>query len=122
MIVYHYTSQEAYNEIMRTREFRYSSISTAFDAAYGIGWYFTDLAPHTTSEEGLCQLWGRCVPERTNRYLVFDIEDSSLLHETRPNIYRLPLNYISEGVINLDMEYTSEGRVVIRFIRGGIRE
>lgn len=58
MIVYHYTSEKAYYEIMGTGEFRLSTISTAYDAAYGIGWYFTDLAPYQTLDEELCQLWG----------------------------------------------------------------
>jgi len=119
MIVYHYTSEEAYNQIMRTKEFLPSFFSTALDAVYGEGWYFTDLPPSSSDEE-LYQLWGQPVPERVKRYLVFDI-DKSLLQNTRDHVYRLPLETIKGGILKLDSTYTLQGRTVIRFIRGGER-
>jgi len=118
MIVYHYTSEDAFNQIMRDSSFRPSSFSTALDATYGEGWYFTDLAPHVPDSE-LCQIWGRCVPERVNRCLVFDIDDS-LLQNTRPHVYRLPLERIQGGVIML-VNYYIKDKIVIRFMTWRIR-
>jgi len=117
--VYHYTSEEAYNQIMRTKEFIPSFFSRALDAVYGEGWYFTDLPPFSSDEE-LYQLWGQPVPERTKRYLVFDI-DRSLLQNTRDHVYRLPLERIEGGILRINLRYTLQGRTVIRFIRGGRR-
>jgi len=120
MIVYHYTSEEAYNEIMRTNEFRPSFFSTALDAAYGPGWYFTDLDPNTPDSQLYYYLWRQPVPERVKRYLEFDI-DSSLLENTRIHIYRLPLDRIKGGVIRLNTKYYWGNKVVIEFRKGGIR-
>ncbi len=98
MIVYHYTSEEAYNEIVRTNEFRSSSFSTALDAAYGEGWYFTDLDPNTTDRDLFSHLWRQSVSERAKYYLEFDI-DAGLLQNTRLHVYRLPLDRIRGGII-----------------------
>jgi hypothetical protein len=120
MIVYHYTSDEACNEIIRANEFRPSFFSTTFDAAYGEGWYFTDLPPNTRDEELYRHLWGQHVPQRVRCYLEFDI-DGGLLQNTRLHVYRLPLDRVRGGVIKLNANYTLHNRVVIRFIRWGRR-
>lgn len=119
MIVYHYTTKESYNEIMRTREFQPSFFSTALDAVYGEGWYFTDLPPLSSNEE-LYQIWGQPEPERVECYLVFDIDYSTLLQDTRPNVYKLPLERMRENTIKLTSYYV-ENKIVIKFIRGGNR-
>ena len=62
MIVYHYTEERAYNEIIETNEFKPSNFSTSLDCTYGEGWYFTDLTPNMSNQE-LCQLWGQLVPK-----------------------------------------------------------
>jgi hypothetical protein len=120
MIVYHYTSKESYDEIMRTKEFRPSFFSTALDAAYGEGWYFTDLDPTTSDERLYYYLWRQPVPERVKRYLVFNIENT-LLQQTRAHVYRLPLDTLQEPIIRLNMAYRLRDKIVISFIRGGTR-
>jgi len=119
MIVYHYTTEDAYDEIIRAKEFVPSFFSTALDAVYGKGWYFTDLRPSTSDEE-LYQIWGQPEPERVERYLVFDI-DSTLLQSTRLHVYRLALECMQENIIKL-MNYYIENKVVIKFIKGGSRK
>ena len=120
MIVYHYTPEESYNEIMRAKEFKPSLFSTALDAAYGEGWYFTDLDPSVPDSELYYNLWRQSVPERVKRYLVFDI-DHSLLQNTRAHVYRLALDSLREAIIRLNMQYRLGNNAVIKFIRGGIR-
>ncbi len=120
MIVYHYTTEDAYNQIMRDKEFLPSYFSTALDAIYGEGWYFTDLPPSTPDEELYYHLWGHPEPNRVKRYLMFDIEPT-ILENKRPHVYRLPLERVKGGVIKLDLHYTLQGRIVIKFIRGGLR-
>ncbi|OYD17268.1 hypothetical protein CH330_00580 [candidate division WOR-3 bacterium JGI_Cruoil_03_51_56] len=119
MIVYHYTTKEAYDGIISTKQFIPSFFSTALDAVYGEGWYFTDLPPSSSDEE-LYQLRGQPEPERIKRYLVFDI-NSTLLQNTRPHVYRLALERVQESVIKL-VNYYIENKVVIKFIRGGSRK
>lgn len=121
MIVYHYTYEEAYDQIMQTKEFLPSSFSTALDAAYGEGWYFTDLPPSTTDEELYHHIWRQPEPERVKRYLAFDIKDTTLLQNTRAHVYRLALERMGESIIKL-VNYYIENKVVIKFIRGGSRE
>jgi hypothetical protein len=120
MMVYHYTSEESYNEIKRTNEFRPSFFSTTLDAAYGEGWYFTDLDPSTPDDELYYHLWRRPVPERVKRYLVFEIDDSFLQH-TRAHVYRLPLDVLREPIIRLNMVYRLGNKTIIKFIRSGTR-
>jgi len=118
MIVYHYTSEDAYDQIIQTREFRPSFFSTALDAVYGKGWYFTDLSPSSPDEE-LYQLWGQPEPERVRYYLVFDI-DRTLLQNTRSHVYRLALERMQDSIIKL-VKYYIENKVVIEFVRRGRR-
>lgn len=117
MIVYHYTSEDAYDQIMSTQEFLPSLFSIVLDAAYGEGWYFTDLDPSVSDHE-LYQLWGQPAPQKIRRFLVFNI-DSTLLQRTRAHVYRLPLDSIRGGRIRLNSHI--EDNVVIQFVGGGSR-
>ncbi len=119
MVVYHYTTRAGLSKIIRTRRFIPSFFSTALDAIYGDGWYLTDLPP-SRSNQDLYQLWGQALPERTRGYLAFDI-DSDFLEETRPHVYRLALEQITDRELNLNLQYTSGDTVVIRFRRHGLR-
>lgn len=120
MIVYHYTYEEAYDQIMATKEFLPSFLSTALDSVYGEGWYFTDLPPSRSNDELYRHIWRQRQPERIRRYLVFDI-DRVLLQNKRLHVYKLSLESIRDALIELDLKYTSQGKTVIRFIRGGFR-
>jgi len=87
MIVYHYTSKESYDEIVRTGKFRPSSPWTTMDAAYGIGWYFTDLEPDTCDMAIAYHCWRNTdLLGRVQYYLKFDI-DISILKRCREHVY-----------------------------------
>jgi len=89
MIVYHYTTEEAFNEIGRTGQFRISNPWTTMDAAYGTGWYFTDLGPDTCDVALLYHCWRNTsndILKRVEYYLEFDI-DSKILKNTREHVY-----------------------------------
>ena len=86
---------------------------------WGEGWYFTDLPP-SRSNQVLYQLWGQALPERVKCYLAFNI-DPSFLEETRSHVYRLALENITDGELNLDLRYTYDEKAVIRFTRHGFR-
>jgi hypothetical protein len=121
MIVYHYTEESAYNQIIITKELRPSFFSTSLDCTYGEGWYFTDLKPNN-SDKDLCQLWGQDVPERTRCYIEFDIH-LSFLQNTRSHVYRLPLQKMKEPILRLDTTYYNERpeNIVIRHTSRGKR-
>lgn len=120
MIVYYYTSKDEYDKIMKTKEFEPSYFLRVIDASYGEGWYFTDLSPTTPNVELYHYLWYQPMPERVERFLVFDI-DPHFLQNVRPHVYRLDLNVLREPVIRLNMEYFSGNRVIIKFIMGGTK-
>ena len=89
MIVYHYTTEEAFNEIGRTGQFRSSNPWTTMDAAYGTGWYFTDLGPDTCDVAVSYHCWrntSNSVLIRVKYYLKFDIEPK-ILQKTREHVY-----------------------------------
>jgi hypothetical protein len=120
MIVYHYTAEDSYNEISRTKQFRPSTFSTTLDSRYGDGWYFTDLPPATPNQTLYSHLWAQVAPERIKFYLSFDI-DPQLLQNTRPSVYKLALSRIPDGIIRIDISYSLNGMTVIQYAGGGRR-
>ncbi len=87
MIVYHYTTKEASGEITSSGEIRPSNPWTTMDAAYGTGWYFTDLGPDTCEMAIAYRCWGNSnVLNRVQHYLKFDI-DGSILEKCRERVY-----------------------------------
>lgn len=87
MIVYHYTSKESFDEIKRTGEFKPSNPWTTMDAAYGFGWYFTDLDPDTCDMELTYNCWRNTnVLNKVQYYFKFDI-DASILQKCREHVY-----------------------------------
>jgi len=89
MIVYHYTSKEFYDEIMRAMTLKPSSPWTTMDAAYGIGWYFTDLGPDICDMAIAYRCWQDTTAlYRTEYYLKFDI-DAKILKKCREHVYIL---------------------------------
>lgn len=114
MILYHYTTKDACDEIIKTRKFGPSFFSTTLDSTYGQGWYFTDLSP-LESDKVLYQLWGGPEPERVDNYLKFEI-DNILLRSGRSHVFRLPLETITGGVIDINLEYQTKGITTIKFL------
>jgi len=121
MIVYHYTSHESLMHIITSNVFHPSYLNPQMDTAFGEGWYFTDLVPHETPCEDLEQsLWMRSEPNKSRRYIAFEIADS-LLQFCRPNVYRLKIDTVTEKVINLKITYTftNSGAKAIRYVTHG---
>ena len=55
-------------------------------------------------------------------FLGFDgLEHISFLEETRPHVYKLALENITDRELDLDLQYTYGETVVIRFTRHGFR-
>ena len=89
MILYHYTSQVAFDEIMRTNKIVPSNPWTAMDAAYGHGWYFTDLPPDKCDAWTVAYCWRSIsVFSKVKCYLKFDIPDSILTY-CREHVYMI---------------------------------
>lgn len=89
MIVYHYTSEESYNEIMKTKIFQRSNPWTTMDAAYGNGWYFTDLDPQKCNMYVSKKCWQNTKAiYRVVYYLQWEIADQ-ILTKCRDNVYML---------------------------------
>lgn len=87
MIVYHYTTKSAHDEIMRTKQILPSSPWTTMDSAHGTGWYFTDLDPEKCDSVVAYYCWRNgTLIDRVRYYLKFDI-DSSLLKKCREHVY-----------------------------------
>jgi hypothetical protein len=88
MIIYHYTTKECYDEIRRAGQFRPSSPWTTMDAAYGTGWYFTDLGPDTCDIAVAYHCWQNPdLLERVQYYLSFEIDASILKRCRREHVY-----------------------------------
>jgi len=76
MILYHYTSKIAFDQIIRTGEIMPTDPWTTMDKAYGHGWYFTDLAPDNCNAWTVAHCW-RTISEfsKVQCYMKFDIPD-----------------------------------------------
>lgn len=89
MILYHYTTKEAYDTITQTGKFAPSSPLTTMDAAYGNGWYFTDLDPEKCDPLILSRCWNNVyVTGRIEYYLKFDI-NSIIVKKCRENVFMI---------------------------------
>lgn len=91
MILYHYTSRAAFDEIMRTKKVLASDPWTTMDVAYGHGWYFTDLAPDKCDAWTVAYCWRSLdVFNKVEFYLKFDVPDDILKH-CREHVYMISL-------------------------------
>ena len=89
MIVYHYTTKMNYDQIIASGEIKPSDQNTTMDAAYGAGWYFTDLDTDQCDMAVMLHCWGKTnVDERITHYLKFEIPET-LLHNCRKHVYRV---------------------------------
>jgi hypothetical protein len=91
MVLYHYTSKAAFDEIMRTKTLQRSKPWTAMDSFYGEGWYFTDLPPNTCNAWTIAYCWrSLSVYSRVESYLKFDIPEDIPSH-CRDHVYMINL-------------------------------
>jgi hypothetical protein len=89
MILFHYTSKKSFDEILQTNKILASDPWTAMDAAYGHGWYFTDLPPDQCDAWTVAYCWRSIsVFSKVECYMKFDIPDGSLKH-CRDHVYML---------------------------------
>ena len=89
MTLYHYTTKENYDSIMKTQQFSPSSPWTSQDMTYGEGWYFTDLAPSKCDIAIALQCWQtEDAINKVQFYLKFDIENSFAKY-CRENVYMI---------------------------------
>ena len=87
MIVYHYTTKESYDEIIRSGNFQPSNPWTIMDSAHGSGWYFTDLELEKCEMYVMYVCWRNVyVEERISYYLKYEI-DESILTTCREHVY-----------------------------------
>ena len=124
MKVYHYTSHESLTQIINSNELFPSWLNPQMDTAFGEGWYFTDLEPHVTPCEDLeMSLWMRREPNKSRRYIAFEIHNS-ILEYCRPHVWRLRIEAITDKVIRLHWTYTltTTGEQAIRFITHGHKQ
>jgi hypothetical protein len=89
MILYHYTSKTAFDQITATGNILPTDPWTTMDKAYGYGWYFTDLEPDKCDAWTVAHCW-RTVSEFTKVqcYLKFEIPDG-LAKYCREHVYML---------------------------------
>jgi hypothetical protein len=89
MVLYHYTSKEAFQEIFRTNLIHPSDPWTTMDASYGRGWYFTDMAPDKCDAWTVAYCW-RSISEfkKVQCYLKYEIPDDILI-KCRDHVYVL---------------------------------
>lgn len=122
MIVYHYTSEEAYNAIINSKKFKPSYLNPQMDTAFGEGWYFTNLPPETEDNKLQQSLWMRSEPLKCKKYIAFEIDDN-LLQFCRPNVYRLKIDTISEQIIDLLQvyTYTQSQKQAIKYLKSGAK-
>ncbi len=87
MILYHYTSTPSFNEITRTGQLNPSDPWTTMDAAYGHGWYFTDLAPDQCRAWTVAYCWRQLdIFARVDAYFKFEIPDG-IATRCREHVY-----------------------------------
>jgi hypothetical protein len=117
-IVYHYTSENAINEIKRTTQF-FPSVFKQTDTNFGQGWYVTDLGPSTPIQE-LCDcLWtdhSLATQEKTKAYVKLEIDDEYLDY-CRPHVYLLKLESVNGSILDVGKTYVDKNKnIIIRII------
>jgi hypothetical protein len=86
-VLYHYTSKESYDLIVKTNTLNSSDPWTTTDAAYGHGWYMTDLDPQKCDIAIALNCWKDIDALRKVEYfLQFEVDDSEYI-ECRKNVF-----------------------------------
>lgn len=91
MALYHYTTENRHNEILRTRTFYHSS-DIQNDSTYGIGWYFTDLAPNTCEKVLMHYCWQRATLYQRVKYYFRLSVIGATVQWRRQHVYFVPAN------------------------------
>jgi len=116
--VWHYTSENALNDIKKTKQFSPSFFKPT-DTTYGQGWYVTDLVPSTPILELCDYLWtdrSQISQEKTKAYIKLEIDDNYLVY-CREHVYLLRLESVNSSVLDIGKTYEDKNKnIVIRII------
>jgi hypothetical protein len=94
MILYHYTSKSSYESIIKNKDLYPSSGFIQQDAAYGNGWYMTDIEPEKCHGWIAAYCWQSLSSEifgKIECYLKFDVPDY-MVQKGRDHVYLIPVN------------------------------
>ena len=120
--VWHYTSEDALNDIKKTKQFSPSFFKPT-DTTYGQGWYVTDLVPSTPILELCDYLWtdrSQISQEKTKAYIKLEIDDNYLVY-CREHVYLLRLESVNSNVLDIGKTYEDKNKnIVIRIIETAI--
>ena len=120
--VWHYTSEDALNDIKKTKQFSPSFFKPT-DTTYGQGWYVTDLVPSTPILELCDYLWtdrSQISQEKTKAYIKLEIDDNYLVY-CREHVYLLRLESVNSSVLDIGKTYEDKNKnIVIRIIETAI--
>ncbi len=97
MPLYHYTTESRHHQILRARNLR-PSMDTQHDAAYGEGWYFTDLPPSTCEKILMYYCWQKgTLHRRVDYYFELQVAGGSARQVPyREHVFFVPINpYVS---------------------------
>jgi len=90
MALYHYTTETRHNQILESGVLQ-PSTNTQTDAAFGEGWYFTDLGPTTCEKVLMKYCWERLTLFQRVKYY-FRLQPVGAVAEWRkPYVYFVPL-------------------------------
>ena len=109
--LFHYTSEEGYNAIMRNPQNWFDTLIRIFrtvepdkirpslrangDSYYGDGWYFTDMAPTQYSRKQIAQaLWAQSFARymyKTSHYIEVQFHGNTSVVKCRSHVFLVPL-------------------------------
>ena len=100
MALYHYTTETRYNSIISSGTLNASN-NIKVDAAYGPGWYFTDLPPETCEKILMEYCWTRpTLHQRVKYYLQIEVR-GGIASWQREHVYLVPQSpYVSFAVLD----------------------
>ena len=100
MALYHYTTERRLEDILGSGTF-HPSTDTVHDAAYGEGWYFTDLPPDTCEKILMYYCWQKGTLHRRVRYYLQINVVGGIASRVRDHVYFVPKNpNVSFSVVN----------------------
>ena len=99
MALYHYTTETRHDQILQSGKFK-PATDTQYDAAYGEGWYFTDLDPDTCEKILMHYCWQKgTLHQRVRYYFQLEVVGGTA-HRRRDHVYFVPLSpFVSFRVV-----------------------
>jgi len=114
MILYHYTSKDSYVSMTNNKKWNPSNGFIQQDAAYGHGWYMTDIDPDKCHGWTVAYCWQRIdreIFEKVEYYLKFEVPDS-MIKRGREHVYLIPEQIWTGDINNYGtVKYLGGGKV-----------